>query len=269
MSPEPERPQAFDPRRVQQALVCMLFDPKYAARVRGREPLAELGERERELLRGVDPRALATDELRRARALHVILDEYPVSAGVLGIDGVDRFFASPGFRACVFERGSMALAFGDAWLRDRAKGVGVIETGLARARRELVDGGGPAWAPVPGSLRRAPGVIPLTVAKGTLDWYRRARERLGPEPLRALAKQRKPWTSSPPRRGAETLLIEPQADASLGIASATSGLVELLAAASQPRTREELAALAVRLGAAEHDTDALLDGLLADGLVVG
>lgn len=257
--------EGFEPRRVQQALVCMLFDPKYAAKVRGREPLAELGERERELLRGVDPRALATDELRRARALHVLLDEYPVSAGVLGIDAVDRFFASPAFRACVFERGSMALAFGDAWLRDRAKGVGVIEAGLARARRELAEPTQNAAGP---RLRRAPGVLPLTVAKGTLDWYRRARERLGPEPLNALAKQRKPWTASPPRRGAESLLIEPQADGSLGLASATSGLVELLAAASPPRTREELAAVAVGLGAGEHETDELLDGLIADGLLV-
>jgi hypothetical protein len=126
----------LDPPRVQQALVCMLFDPKYAAKVRGREPLPELGERERELLRGLDPRALATDDMRRARALHVILDEYPVSAALLGIDVVDRFFSSPVFRACVFDRGSMALAFGERWLRDRTSGIGLIETGLARARRE-------------------------------------------------------------------------------------------------------------------------------------
>ena len=261
---------SFDPRRVQQALVCMLFDPKYAAKVRGREPLAELGERERELLRGVDPRSLGTDAMRRARALHVILDEYPVSAAVLGVDAVDRFFASPAFRACVFERGSMALAFGDAWLRDRAKGVGVIETGLARARRELEQ----PLAPGP-RIRRAPGVIPLRVAKGTLDWYRRARDKLGPAPLESLAKQRKPWTLAPPKRGSETLLIEPLASepgvgerGELGVANASAALVGLLEAAASPREPAELATIAVEFGAEAHEADELLDELRGDGLLV-
>ncbi|MFO7566847.1 MAG: hypothetical protein R6X02_29660 [Enhygromyxa sp.] len=253
----------FDPRRVQQALVCMLFDPKYAARVRGREPLPELGERERELLRGVDPRALATDEMRRARALHVILDEYPVSAALLGIDGVDRFFSSPGFRACVFERGSMALGFGEGWLRDRTKGVGAIETGLARARRELLA----ASAEASEGIRRAPGVIPLRVPDGTLAWYRRARERLGAEPLQALTKLRKPWPQKPPRRGQQHLLIEPQADGSLGIATASAALVELLEAGSKARPRAELAKLAIELGAEPHEADELLDELLGDKLL--
>ncbi len=251
----------FDPRRVQHGLVCMLFDPKYAAKVRGRDLVPELGERERELLRGVDPRALATDELRRTRALQVILDEYPVSAALLGVDFVERFFASSAFRASVFERGSMALAFGQGYLGNRAKGVGQIEAGLAFARRDARP------EPEPGTLVTARGVVPLTVPDGTLAWYRRARERLGPEPVRALAKLRKPWTTQPPRRGCEQLLIEPQADASLGIASASGPLAALLRAAAEPRPRSELAATAVELGAEAHEADELLDDLLREGLL--
>lgn len=241
----------------------MLFDPDYAAAVRGHEPLPELGERERELLRELDPRALATDDMRRARALHVILDEYPVSAAMLGIDAVDRFFSSAKFRACVFERGSMALGFGERWLGDRTAGVGVIEAGLARARREL-----PATSNAStGMLRRAPGVIPLRVPDGTLAWYRRARERLGPTPLQTLLELRKPWPHKPPRRGEQHLLIEPQADGSLGLATASEPLVELLRAAVDPRPRAELVGVAIGLGAEPHDAEELLDDLLQDRLL--
>ena len=42
----------------------------------GAGELPELRPRERELLRDVDPRALGTDDMRRARALQVLLDEY-------------------------------------------------------------------------------------------------------------------------------------------------------------------------------------------------
>ena len=241
----------------------MLFDPDYAAKIRGRDPLPELGERERELLRGVDPRALATDDMRRARALQVILDEYPVSAALLGVDMVDRFFASAAFRSCVFERRSMALEFGERYLQTKTEGVGAIETGLARARREL---GSTILSA--GMIRRAPGVVPLTVPDGTLAWYRRARERLGPEPLRALAKLRKPWPQRPPRRGEEPLLIEPQADGSLGIAGASKPLVELLRAAASERPRAELAGVAIGLGADASEADELLDDLLGDRLLI-
>jgi hypothetical protein len=253
----------FDPRRVQQGLVCMLFDPPYAARVRGREPLPELRERERELLRGIDARALATDDMRRARALHVILDEYPVSAALLGVETVDRFFSSAEFRACVYERGSMALHFGERWLDERAAGIGTIETGLARARRER----GAARRESSGRIGRAPGVIPLRVPERTLAWYQRARERLGAEPLQALLSLRKPWPQKPPRHGEEHLLIEPQADGSLGIATASPSLVELLRAADPARPRAELAAAAIELGAEPHEADELLDELLGENLL--
>lgn len=245
----------------------MLFDREYATLVRSREPLPELGERERELLRELDPRALETDDMRRARALHVILDEYPVSAALLGIDTVDRFFSSAEFRAGVFERGSMALGFGERWLlagpAERIAGIGVIETALARARREARR----AQCESAGMIGRAPGVIALRVPENTLAWYQRARERLGPEPLQTLLELLEPWPQKPPRRGEEHLLIEPQADGSLGIASASKPLVELLRAVEHPRPRAELVSVAIELGAEADDADELLDELLGEGLL--
>lgn len=241
----------------------MLFDPIYAARVRGDEALDELSPRERELLRDVDPRALLTDDMRRARALHVILDEYPVSAALIGVDAVDRFFASAAFRACVFERGSMALVFGARYLLemiDKTRGVGAIEAAMAHARRA----GRPRLA---GLVGCTPGLAPVRVPAGTLAWYQRARERLGPEPLRALTKLRKPWPQTPPRLGSEHLLIEAKGDGSMAIGTASEALVGLLIAADPPRPRAELAAVAIELGAAADEAQELLDDLIAEGLL--
>jgi hypothetical protein len=259
----------------------MLFDPEYAGRVRGDEPLDELGERERELLRGVDPRALATDDMRRARALHVILEEYPVSAALIGVDAVDRFFGSAVFRACVFERGSMAVVFGRGYLLgsfvEKVQGVGAIETAMACARRgdRLRVAG----------LGCAAGLAPVSACAGTLVWYQRALERLGPEPLRVLTQLRKPWPqkpprgAGPPREGAgsgrgrpvttkrEHLLVEAKADRSLVIGTASEALVGLLLAADPPRPRAELVAVAIELGAAADEAQGLLDDLIREGLL--
>jgi hypothetical protein len=256
----------LDPRRVQHALVCMHFDPEYAAAVRGQASLPELGERERELLRGVDPRALATDELRRARAVHAIVDEYPVTAALLGLDVVDRYFSSAAFRSCVFERASMALCFGRGYLdgHRRAQGVSAIETAMATARR-----GERTCTAGLGELVRAPGVEVVVTAAGMLAFYERVRQRLGPQPLETLAKRRKPWPETPPKRGREYLLIEAKSDAGLALGTASRGLVELLRAAAVARPREELAGVAVTLGAEADEADELLDDLVRDGLLRG
>lgn len=269
MSAEHHLNAKLDPRRVQQGLVCMLFDPKYAAKVRGDATLPELSARERQLLRELDPRALGTDAMRRARALQVLLDEYPVSAAIVGVDLVDRFFASPAFRACVFERGSMAHDFGRAYLRDRAKGVGALETAMVFARR-----GDPRRDPIvtrasSDALQRAAGVEALSAPAGTLACYQRGRARLGAEPLHALAKLRKPWPQQPPRRGREHLLIETASDGSLQLSKASPALVELLRAAEPGHTRESLARVAVELGADAAEARELLDELQRDGLLAG
>ena len=65
----------------QQALVRMLFDPAFAARVR-REPeaaLPELPSTLRAQLAAIDPRALKLDRLLRQRTLRTLFDEYKAS----------------------------------------------------------------------------------------------------------------------------------------------------------------------------------------------
>lgn len=252
--------QRLDPRRVQAALVCMHFDPAYAAEVRGARPLAELAPRERALLRDLDPRALATDHYRRARAVQALLDEYPVSAAVLGVPAVDAFFSTPAFRACVFEPGSMALAFG-TWLGHQADGPGQIEAAIARVRR-------PSPAPGPG-IACAPRLAPLLAPEGSLAFYEATRAALGPDPVAALAAAGLPTREPPPRsQRREALLVEADAAGAIALGGASEPLVRLLLFAARARPRDALAREAVRLGAAPGEAAELLDSLLAEGLLV-
>ncbi|MDC0671751.1 hypothetical protein [Nannocystis radixulma] len=249
----------LDPRRVQAALVCMHLDPAYAAAVRGPGQLPELAERERELLRAVDPRALAVDPYRRARAVHALLEEYPAAAALLGVPALDAFFSTPAFRTCVFEHGSMALSFG-AWLGDQAGGPGRIEAAIARARRPRPD-------PAPG-LSCNPCVAPLLLPAGSLACLERIRARLGPDPAAALASAR-PLRERPPRGPKqEALLIEASPAGEVSLGTASEPLVRLLLFAAGPQAHAALAAEAVRLGAEPHEADELLAGLVADGLLV-
>ncbi len=248
----------LDPQKIQQALVCMLFDPSYEALLRTDQTFAELSSDERALLCTLDPRSLRTDPMRRPRALQAILEEYPVSAALLGVPQVDRFFASPIFRAVIRSRGSMAIGFAK-FLGTRARGVGMIEAAIAHTRRPR--------PPQPG-LGCSPLFIPLIVPKGTLNWYQQALGRLGPTPLRALAELPEPWRKRPPKGGAEYLLVEGKSDGQAALGGASEGLVRLLLAASPPRSRAELAAAAQKLGAEPAEADELLDGLLEDELLV-
>lgn len=257
-----------DPQRVQRGLVCMLFDPAYAKRVRGPGALPEperLSEGERALLREVDPRALGTDDMRRARAMAVIIEEFPVSVAAVGVDRVDRFFSSPVFRACVYERGSMVLSFG-AFLGDRARGAGAIELAMARARRAPT-----SVALEPGELRCPPRFEALEVPAGSLAHYERTRAALGPEPLASLSTLKKP--ALPPggkkarNKKTEALLVEAQLDGQVVVGGASAALVALLRRAREPIERAALGRAAVELGAEAGEVDELLDGLVEDGLL--
>jgi hypothetical protein len=250
----------LDPRRVQAALVCMHLDPAYATAVRGPGKLPELTLRERDLLRAVDPRALQTDRYRRARAVHVLLEEYPVTAALLGLPAVDAFFSTPEFRACVFGHGSMALSFG-TWLGLRAGGPGRIEHAAARARRP------DSLALPPDHLTANPRVVALLVPAGTLAFYQTVRARLGPDPVAALATARPARERPPKGRAGEPLLLESDLAGDVSLGTASEPLVRLLLRAAAPLPRAALVADAVELGAGD-DADDLLDGLLTDGLLV-
>jgi hypothetical protein len=248
----------LEPRRVQQALVAMLFDPEFAARVRGEGEVPELSERERALLRGVDPRALVTDPHRRARAVHVLVEELPVTAAVLGVEAIEGFFGAAEFRAGLFVRAAMTASFA-AWLGDRAHGVGRLEAAMAAVRR--------AEPPVGPGMRCSPGVRGLVVPANTLAFYLRIRDELGADPVHALAHWGGRPRPIPPRRGTEALLVERRADGSLDLGTASEPLVRLLIFAEVPRARAVVEAQAVWLGADPSDAGELVEGLVADGLL--
>ncbi len=248
----------LDPRRVQQALVAMLLDPGFAARVRGPEDVDELSPRERALLRPIDPRALQTDPHRRARAMHVLVEELPVTAAVLGVGEVEAFFASAELRAGLRQRTPMTAAFA-AWVSERAQGVGRLEAAMAAVRR--------AAPPAGEGVCCSASVRGLVVPANTLAFYLRVRGELGSDPVRTLAGWGGRPRPSPPRRGVQCLLVERKADGTLDLGTASEPLVRLLVLAEVLRSRAEVEAEAVRLGAEPHEAAALVDGLVAQGLL--
>ena len=122
---------------IRQAMARMLFDPGFVDAVHA-GPVDGLSEAERGLLVQVDRRAWGTDRYRRSRGVQALLDEYPVTAGILGVDAVDGFFSSPGFAAVLRDRGSLGLAFGDHAASGPAGAVAILEQAVARARRPCV-----------------------------------------------------------------------------------------------------------------------------------
>lgn len=256
----------MNPQAIQRAIVRMLYDPAYLAAVQGPRPVPGLDEAERALLRTLDPRALATDRFRRARAVEALVQEFPASAAALGLPAVESFLKSREFIACLGPRGSMGLAFA-TWLKDQAAGAGRIEAAMARLRRpgaatKVAD----AWIC---DVRFAP----VSAPAGSLDWYERTVQRLGPAPLAALAG-RAPAADLPRRspvrsrdRGDEHLLIELQPDGSMSLGTASEALVRLLRFAGSPRTRAELTREAIVRGAAPNEAAGVIDGLVADGLL--
>ncbi len=256
----------MNPRAIQRAIVRMMYDPAFVAAIHGARAVPGLAEPERALLRQVDRRAFTTDRFRRARAVQAIVDEYPASAAAIGLAAVESFLDSRAFHAVLVGRGAMALAFG-TWLEDQASGVGRIEASMAGLRRREPD------PPAPGLLRIAPSFAPLLAPAGTLAWYETTLAWLGAEPLRTLAGQA---PRPPPRRslirsrdaGDEALLLELRADGGMALGTASEALVRLLRHAVKPRTRAALAAEAVVRGATAAEAPGLLDGLLAEGLLV-
>lgn len=249
---------------LQRVIVRMLFDPAFADRVYGGEPLPELDPRSRALLLQVDRRAWGTDPHRRARALTALLEEFPASAALAGVERLDAFFSSPTFHRAIQSRQSLALCFG-GWLESLAGPVATLEGAVASARRDR-----PLRRGTPGPHRRlvrAPGVRVLRVPGGTLARYQHVAARLGPDPLRALAHGRFSLGRLPPLLDQEILLVERSEKGNVQIGEIPDALAELVEAAAQPRSRAELLDEARRLGADPGDDAEIVDGLVGDGLL--
>ncbi|HEX8953732.1 MAG TPA: hypothetical protein VF945_17865 [Polyangia bacterium] len=148
----------------QRAIVRMLFDAEFAARVRA-EPAAALPELPSTLraqLAAIDPRALKLDRLLRQRTLRALFDEYKASttlflARTRKLAALDEFFRSRPFHEAVASARPLAFAYAD-FLGDAAS---PIERALAEARRMKP----PA---ADGRVHRAPGVVPIATTQGAL-----------------------------------------------------------------------------------------------------
>lgn len=248
---------------LQRVIVRMLYDPAFVAQVYGGAALPELDAKSRALLVAVDRRAWGTDPLRRSRTLTALLEEFPVSAALVGVGRLDAFFSSPLFHRAIQSRQSLALAFG-GWLSPLAGPLSALETAVAAARRE------PRGRVVPeGSLARASGVRCVRVPGGTLARHEHVRARLGPRPLEALARPRLELGRLPPLKGDEILLLQRDSRGEVGVSLVGEALADLLDFVATPRPREVVLAEARRLGAEPGEEDELVEGLVADGLIVG
>lgn len=158
--------------RAQQAVVRMLFDPEFAARVR-RDPAAALPELPSTLraqVAAIDPRALQLDRLRRRRTLRILFDEFKASttlflARARTLAALDEFFASRAFHDAI--AGARPLAFAYAEFLDALP----IERALAEARRMKPP-------PADGRVHRAVGVVPIATTQGALAALQQAEQYL-------------------------------------------------------------------------------------------
>ncbi len=159
---------------LQRVVVRLLFDPEFVDRVyadpdRALEGL-DLSPAERRLAVAPDRRAYATDATRRSRALTELVREFPAASAValhgggggrgggrgghigghsgghagVGIEILERFFASPIFHAVIQDRGSIAAGYAaylehgaaSGALRDpRAGALARLEGAVAQVRR--------------------------------------------------------------------------------------------------------------------------------------
>ena len=236
----------------------MLFDPAYVERVHA-GPVEGLGEAERALLCRVDRRAWSTDRYRRSRSVQALIEEYPVTAAVLGVKGVDAFFSTGSFGRVLTQRGSLALDFG-RWAEARAGAVARLERAIAAARRaERPDG--------PGLVTR-PGVEPLLLPEGVLSFYAAERQSLGADPVAALAGGRPLARTPEVGEGDDALLIERDAQGQVQVGGGSPALVRLLAFTTVPRTRDATLAHARRLGCESGEDAEVVDGMIEDGLLL-
>jgi hypothetical protein len=251
---------------LQRVVVRMLYDPALVEAIYGAVRVEGLDAEARALLTRVDRRAWGTDPYRRARTLQALLEEYPASAAEVGVAGLDAFFGDRAFHAAIQARGSVAVAFG-AWIAPRAGPVALLERALVQVRRGAERA---APTPGPGLLQCAPTVRALALPTGTSARWQALRAALGPEPVQTLLAGHKAPQTPPPGRGlgVEHLLVERMPEGE-GVGEGSAGLHALLTRAERPCPRAELRRVAVREGATGAEADEILDGLLADGLLLG
>jgi len=276
-----------------------IYDAPYAA-LAGIDLTAE----ERAALVQPDPRAYGTDPYRRSRALHGLLEEYPVSAWLAGralgdVHQLDAFFSSPFFHDCIQQRGSLAQSFGAYLDRRSCSGevhdtrvtwTAALEGTIAALRRRRIppvaplDAMGGLGGPSPDAAATETMLFDLsarhaivTVAGGTAELYQEVRAHLaslGSDVVEALmvddAAQLPPARTHLQVDDAEALLLERSRDpgGDVTIEAAHAGLAALLAMAAHGATAQALWTEATHHGATAVEARDIVAELVTDGLLV-
>jgi hypothetical protein len=275
---------------LQRVVVRMLFDPAFCDLVYA-DPAAalhgvDLTCEERQWLVTPDRRAYGVDVHRRSRALAGLLEEYPV-AGALAVrcaQGVQRlygFFAADIFHDCIQQRGSLADVFGiyvgvDTFAEqpDIAY-LAAVERHIARVRRAPLQSEDPTGILTPDTpLCLAPWVALLSAPAPTLARYSQLLQHLGQyghtllEAVLDTAYHLPPAPPFPQQEVAYILVVGGASADGPALEQTSDALGALLAAAQEAIPCRQLCAVAVRLGAEPHEARDIIQGLLADRLLI-
>lgn len=239
---------------LQRVAVRMLYDPAFQAAVYRDTATAlagvDLSADERSWIAKPDPRAWRTDSGRRARSLVAMLQEYPASVAASdgGIAALDAFFSSKAFHTCVQDGGSLADAFG-WWLEKRgglAGEIAKLERAGAYLRRVRSAG-----VPRAGTVVKSAWIAMVGAPEGTLLAMKAASTR----------------SASPTAsKVEENVLVVREPAGAISMEVLPDALAALLAAT--PCTRDELLAVARKLGADPGEDEEIVSGLLADGVLL-
>lgn len=198
------------------------------------------------------PAAWRTDPTRPGRVLAALADEFPATLALVP-ERAATFFAGPAFHAAVQERGSLASAFADHLACDggaRVRAIARLERVIAEVRRA----GRPVRVPL-GWVRLAPRAVVVRVAAGA------------PALLAALRTGQRGAAVGPSEEA--VLVLAPPGGGEVTIEGLEPGLARLLDYAAGGGPRAALVAEARRLGAEADEAEAIVAGLVADGLLVG
>lgn len=280
---------------LQRVVVRMLFDAGFRDRVYA-DPAAALYDvpltaAERQWVVTPPPQAYGADPYRQSRALSGLLEEYPVAGALAvrcpqGVARLQRFFASEAFHDCVQQRGSMAEAFG-SYLQSAAFAaaptvarMALVEVGGVRVRRAPFvvppSGGSQPVTPCAEDTRLcvAPWVALLAVPPTTLSHYSQLLQRLrqhGSVRLDAILDTTYRLPAGPRVQGAAStwiLVVRDAASDGFSLEEASPELGALLAAAHPASLFGALCALAVRLGADVREAVDIIEGLVANQLLI-
>jgi hypothetical protein len=244
---------------LRRVMVRLLHDPRFVDALYADPARAladvDLTRAERDWLVATPRAAWGTDPERPARVLAALRDEYPV-ATALAPEHAQEFFASAPFHTAVQARGSLALALGDhlaAGLDRAAASVAVVERAIAAVRRAPARRRAAATVDEPTEraiLRLAPHAALVQVPAGTLDVLTAVRAGTPPPAL---------------GDGEDAVLVLRDGDGAT-VEALPDALASLLAAT--PLGRDDLCALARRLGAEPGEDADIVDGLVRDGILV-